>query len=186
MPINLISKIKSKNDGSFPTIEDVDIYGGYQVRSDIADRNSIPSLNRKEGMMVFVQDDSKYYTLSGGLTDGYWTEISFGGGSSMAYVLIEDEDRLVESGVSELIVSANTDSVTRTITLPATPTDGQEIIIIRQAEYANGTLIIDLNDSLIDYIISSWGFNSFTDSELHLIYYGDVWLHIYSRTESYG
>jgi len=60
MPINLISKIKPKNDGTFPVCEDIDIEGGYQVRTDITDRNTIPALNRKIGMLVYVQSESKY------------------------------------------------------------------------------------------------------------------------------
>ena len=80
MPINLISKIKPKNDGQFPVYEDRDVEGGYQVRTDLSDRNSIPELNRKEGMLVYVQSDGKYYTLSGGVADENWVEAQIGGG----------------------------------------------------------------------------------------------------------
>jgi len=80
MPINLISKIKPKNDGYFPVCEDVDIEGGYQVRANIADRNRIPTLNRKIGMLVYVQSEAKYYTLSGGTGNEHWIEAQIGGG----------------------------------------------------------------------------------------------------------
>lgn len=80
MPINLISKIKPKNDGQFPVYEDRDVEGGYQVRTDLSDRNSIPELNRKEGMLVYVQSEEKYYTLSDGIADENWIEAQIGGG----------------------------------------------------------------------------------------------------------
>jgi hypothetical protein len=78
MPIDLISKIKPKNSGQFPVYEDVDVEGGFQVRVDITDRDSIPTLNRKIGMLVFVQSDSTYYTLSGGITNLDWVAANIG------------------------------------------------------------------------------------------------------------
>lgn len=80
MAINLISKIKPKNDGAFPVYEDVDVEGGYQVRTDLTDRDSIPALNRKEGMLVYVQEEEIYYTLTGGITNDDWVEAQMGGG----------------------------------------------------------------------------------------------------------
>ncbi len=80
MSIPLISKIKPQNNGAFPIAEDVDIQGGYQVRVDVSDRNSIPALNRKEGMLVYVQGTDKYYTLSGGVSNSDWVEVTLGGG----------------------------------------------------------------------------------------------------------
>jgi hypothetical protein len=78
MAINLISKIKPKNNGVFPVYEDVDGYGGFQTRDSISDRNSIPILNRKIGMLVYVRSDRKYYTLQGGISNSNWIESSPG------------------------------------------------------------------------------------------------------------
>ena len=79
MPINVISKLKPINNGSFPVVEDVDIEGGYQVRDDTTDRNSIPSANRKEGMLVHTLSDGYFYTLSGGITNSDWVVADLGG-----------------------------------------------------------------------------------------------------------
>ena len=77
MPINLISKIKPKNNGQFPVYEDIDVQGGFQVRSTILDRDNIPTLNRKEGMLVYVVSDGYFYQLGSGLTNIDWTIASF-------------------------------------------------------------------------------------------------------------
>lgn len=78
MPIELISKIKPKNGGLFPIVEDVDVEGGFQVRADTTDRDSIPTANRKIGMLVFVQSNSTYYTLNGGITNSNWIAAALG------------------------------------------------------------------------------------------------------------
>ncbi len=70
--IELISKIIPKNDGEFPIVEDVNVEGGFQVRDDITDRNAIPSLNRKEGMLVYVNSTATTYRLVGGIADINW------------------------------------------------------------------------------------------------------------------
>jgi hypothetical protein len=78
MPINLVSKIKPKNNGQFPTYDDIDGYGGFQVRGTTTDRDSIPVLNRKAGMLVYVQANSTYYQLGPGLTNSDWIVSSLG------------------------------------------------------------------------------------------------------------
>jgi hypothetical protein len=75
MPIDLISKIAPKNSGLFPMVEDVHLEGGFQVRTDIPDRDSIPPLNRKIGTTVFVISDNTTYRLSGGITNGDWVAV---------------------------------------------------------------------------------------------------------------
>ena len=179
MPINLISKIKPKNDGDFPVIEDIDICGGYQVREDTTDRNTIPLLNRKEGMLVYVKDISKYYTLSGGLSDGYWVEKNFGGSAGLTQVILTNENRLVESGNNEFIVSLNTDGVSRTIMLPENPSIGQEIICSRPGNRSMGYLEINANGKYIDVSRSSWGMQTGYESIVHLIYDETTWILIY-------
>lgn len=101
MTIDLISKIKPKNNGSFPICEDVDIEGGYQVRTSIRDRDSIPVLNRKIGMLVYVQSESKYYTLTGGTGDENWVEASMGGGGFTA------AGDLSGNGTSQTVIGLN-------------------------------------------------------------------------------
>jgi len=71
-PIQVISTIKPANNAPFPVVSDVDIEGSYQVRTTIIDRDSTPTNNRKEGMLVFVQEDGNFYTLSGGIENSNW------------------------------------------------------------------------------------------------------------------
>jgi hypothetical protein len=80
MPVNIISKIKPQNNGAFPTYDDIDGYGGYQVRENVTDRNSIPTLNRKAGMLVYLQSDGYFYQLGTGLTNGDWAVANLGSG----------------------------------------------------------------------------------------------------------
>ena len=86
MPINLASYIQPRNAtnpdpqfrGTYYLMEDVYLKGGLQVRADIADRDSINVLNKKEGMLVMTLDDKKLWILGADLTS--WTEAPFGGG----------------------------------------------------------------------------------------------------------
>lgn len=87
-PIQVISSIKPINNGQFPVVEDVDISGGYQVRADLPDRDAIPAANRKEGMLVFVQSNSNFYTLVGGITNSDWAIANLGGGTGGSNVFV--------------------------------------------------------------------------------------------------
>jgi hypothetical protein len=167
MPINIISKIKPKNDGLFPTFEDRDIVGGYQVRSDTTDRNSIPSLNRKEGMLVYVQGDDKYYTLDGGTTDGYWTEVVFGGSAQDFTLVTTAISYEVPTGENQFVY---VEGGGVTITLPSLPADNQEVII--KDGNGVGTGIIIVSDKSINFCTIS-GEGYFLDYEyacLHIRY----------------
>lgn len=88
MTTKIISKLAPKNSGAFPTHSDIHGEGGFQVRADTTDRNSIPVLNRKEGMCVKLVSDNKIYTLTGGITNSNWVEylskgsVSFDSGST--------------------------------------------------------------------------------------------------------
>lgn len=77
MSIDLISKIKPKNNGAFPMYDDIDGYGGFQVRLNTTDRNNIPTLNRKAGMIVYTQVDGSYWILGPGLTNSDWSKAVF-------------------------------------------------------------------------------------------------------------
>lgn len=57
------SILKPANGGSFPVFEDTDGYGGLQIRTDLADLNSVPSANKKPGMIAYVLSESKFYQL---------------------------------------------------------------------------------------------------------------------------
>lgn len=73
MPIDLIDKIKPKNSGLFPTHEDVDCLGGFQTVANITARNATPTLNRKQGMLVWTITESTMWQLEADLVT--WSEI---------------------------------------------------------------------------------------------------------------
>lgn len=45
-----------------------------KIQADIASRNAIPTIQRYEGLEVYVLSDQKNYQLVGGTTDGNWIE----------------------------------------------------------------------------------------------------------------
>ncbi len=79
MTTDVLSKLAPHNGGAFPTHSDIHTEGGYQVRTDATDRDSIPTANRKEGMWVRLISDGLVYSLGSGLTNGDWTVVTFGG-----------------------------------------------------------------------------------------------------------
>ena len=64
-----------KPAGNFPTFQDVDGYGGLQVRANLADINNIPPANRKVGMLAYSVYDGYFYQLSSDLTT--WSVAGF-------------------------------------------------------------------------------------------------------------
>lgn len=100
MSIPITGLFKPYNDGYFPIYEDVDGYGGFQVRNNITDRNLIPDLNRKIGMLVYVVDNNTYYKLAGGITNSDWVIATF---SSNGFDSIEFSGfGLIQDGVVEV------------------------------------------------------------------------------------
>lgn len=71
MPIRVIDTIKPNGlplgSSQFPTMEDIDILGGYQVVNTDTIRNNIPVANRKQGMLVYVVADQLFYQLASDL-----------------------------------------------------------------------------------------------------------------------
>lgn len=82
MNIEIISRIIPKNGQNFPVVEDKYVHGGFHVATYFAD---ISMESRKEGMLVYLQGDGKYYKLLGGLDDGYWTEVTIAASNSFIY-----------------------------------------------------------------------------------------------------
>lgn len=86
MPINLASFIQPRNAtnpdpqlrGTYYLLEDIYLKGGLQLRANAADRDSINTLNRKEGMLVMTLDDKKLWMLNPDLTT--WVDAPMGGG----------------------------------------------------------------------------------------------------------
>lgn len=82
MSIPVISIIKPKNGGTFPTHEDVDCLGGYQTHTTLTSRNGIPTGNRKAGMLTYVVQDNNYYRLGTGMSNSDWVLTLVGGGGT--------------------------------------------------------------------------------------------------------
>lgn len=84
MTTDVLSKLVPHNNGAFPTHSDIHGEGGYQVRADATDRDSIHTANRKEGMWVRLISDGLVYSLGPGLTNSDWTVVTFGGATPAA------------------------------------------------------------------------------------------------------
>jgi hypothetical protein len=56
--------------------------GGLPSVADVAARNAIPSGDRYQGYMVFVQSESTNYQLVGGIANSNWKQLSTGGGAT--------------------------------------------------------------------------------------------------------
>jgi len=57
---------------SYPTHYEEYGSGGYRTVETLQDRNLIPELRRKEGMLVCVLEDGMWYSLQGGITNDHW------------------------------------------------------------------------------------------------------------------
>jgi len=78
MPYQFTSFLIPKNANTFFLLEDRYVKGGFQVRSDVADRDAIPPGNRKPGMLVWTQAEGKLWQLAG--DSATWGEAQLGGG----------------------------------------------------------------------------------------------------------
>lgn len=86
MPVKVVDTIKPDGiplgSSQFPTVEDIDILGGYQVVGTDTARNNIPAVNRKQGMLVYVVADSLFYQLASDLVT--WNIANFAGDAILA------------------------------------------------------------------------------------------------------
>lgn len=85
MTTKVVSKLEPKNSGAFPTHSDIHTEGGFQVRADPTDRDSIPTANRKQGMWVKLVSDGLVYQLGSGLTNSDWTVVTFGAAAVVVF-----------------------------------------------------------------------------------------------------
>ena len=77
--IEIISTLKQKNNLDFPIVDSNDIKGGLYLVNNVSERDGIPTLRRKEGMVCWVKDDG-FYQLIGGIENTNWKEITLSGG----------------------------------------------------------------------------------------------------------
>lgn len=77
MAVWLIDTVKQKNGGIFPLVDSNDIMGGLYSVNTIAERDAIPLVRRKVGMICFVSNydgEGNYfmYQLKGGIENDCW------------------------------------------------------------------------------------------------------------------
>lgn len=141
--------------------------GGLRTVGNTAERDSIISQRREEGMMVYVQGDNKFYYLSGGTGNSYWTEFtgSSGGGGAVTGVF---------GTPGEIDVSPNTGNVT--VGLPSAVNISSSLniggitigITAGNQLYIDGTLNIlgslnTIGTLMVDgFIITKSGFQGYT------------------------
>jgi len=113
MSIEIISKIAPKNGGQFPTHSDQDGYGGFQVRANNTDRDSIPTLNRKQGMLVYTLDNQTFWQLGASLTNSDWIIINIGGTSLPT-----------PTSIGQILYSADSTNLSFTVHTPMINDDG--------------------------------------------------------------
>ena len=65
MAIEIIDTLSQKNNGLFPLVDSNDIRGGFYQVETISERDLIPSVRRKEGMLCAVKN--RLYQLVGGI-----------------------------------------------------------------------------------------------------------------------
>lgn len=81
MAIEIIDILGQKNNGDFPLVDSNDIRGGFYQVNTIEERNLIPSIRRKEGMLCAVKND-KMYQLIGGIDNNNWAIFNTGSSGS--------------------------------------------------------------------------------------------------------
>jgi hypothetical protein len=125
MPISLASYIQPRNAtnadpalrNTYYMVEDVFLKGGYQVRADHADRDSINDLNRKAGMLVQTLDDGKIWTLQADLIT--WSELKTGGGggSTQRTTVSYTSNSLVPGGFEDFLIPVSPSFIMYALTL---------------------------------------------------------------------
>jgi len=111
--IKLVGNITTNGVASYPTHIDSLGRGGYMSLPTATERDAIPNLRRKYGMLVFVQADGKIYKLNAPtLTNADWVELSFGSsGSQYTDALARSATSLTVTGSSGAATYSSTTGV---------------------------------------------------------------------------
>ncbi len=91
MGVELISEIVQKNNGQFPLVDSNNIRGGIYSVNSISERDNIPLVRRKIGMLCYVRDTDEYYRL---VSENTWDKAKFGSDT----IPIFDQELLDELG----------------------------------------------------------------------------------------
>ena len=82
MAIEIIDTLSQKNNGIFPLVDSNDIKGGFYQVDSIEERDLIPSVRRKEGMLCAVKN--KLYQLVDGIENDNWVVFNVGTGEGIS------------------------------------------------------------------------------------------------------
>lgn len=82
MAIEIIDTLSQKNNGLFPLVDSNDIRGGFYQVETISERDLIPSVRRKEGMLCAVKN--RLYQLVGGIDNECWIDFNAGSEGSFS------------------------------------------------------------------------------------------------------
>ena len=114
--IKLIGNITTNGKASYPTHIDSLGKGGYMSMPTISDRNSIPTLRRKLGMLVYVQaNDSLYKLASPSLDNTNWitmglaSVLKLANDSLLVYSKIASDSTTLANRISSLSSSVSSD-----------------------------------------------------------------------------
>jgi len=73
--------------------------GGLRSVSTLQERDAITAKRREKGMLVYVENESKYYTLTNGITNNDWKQVSLVSADSNGNIHIDGN--LIISGYIE-------------------------------------------------------------------------------------
>lgn len=66
----------SSNTDTYPVTLPIYGKGGLRTVANITERNAIFEERREKGMLVYVESESRYYTLAGGITNNDWQRVT--------------------------------------------------------------------------------------------------------------
>jgi hypothetical protein len=78
--VTVINTLSIQNDAPAPIARMGEVKGGYRAVASVAARDAIPSHLREVGMIVYTIATTEHYRLVGGITNGDWQLVTFGGG----------------------------------------------------------------------------------------------------------
>ena len=116
MPVMMTSFIIPASAALPYLVEDKYVKGGLRFIDTIVNRDAIHSFARKEGMLVYVQEDKTYYQLEADMVT--WKGASLGGSKAVAYKF---EDPLIASTDTDGSILVKLNSSNR---IPASPGAG--------------------------------------------------------------
>lgn len=138
--------------------------GSLRTVAKLIDRNDIIVQRREEGMLVYVVEENKYYSLVGGTGNSYWVEFSTGVSS-------------ISGTPNQIQVSGSTGNVTIALPKAVNIEDSLNIggitigVTAGNQLYIDGTVNITGNLNTIGtlsvdgFVITKSGFQGFTGTE---------------------